>query len=124
MISVQEVVNDPDFAQLFIIQRSNAGFWQDGVWVNHNVTLQSYGSMQPASDREIQMVPEGDRVTGMLSVWSSLQLFTTGTVGPNDPAAHTSDILVWHGQNYRIMGVKPWFDNGYWRCLATRMLGE
>lgn len=123
LIDVSDIVNDPMFAQTFSILRSS-GTWVKGDWENIETAIQSYGAMQPATDRELQMLPEGDRISGALSVWSSAPLYTTGTVGQNDPNAHISDLILWHGEKYRVLGVKPWQDDGYYRAIATRMSGE
>lgn len=124
LVSVIELMSDPDFCQSFIIERSAGGSWQAGKWVNNITEVPSYGAMQPASPRDKDMVPEGDRITGLVAVWSSSPIFTTGTTGVDDAAAHISDIIIWHGQRYTVLGVKPWFDDGYWRAVATRMAGQ
>lgn len=122
MIDISELMSDADFCQPFTIVRSTGAFVA-GVWQDISTNVNSYGAMQPAGDREINMVPEGDRVTGMVALWSSQPLYTTGTNGGSDPTAHISDVVVWHGQNYRVLAVRPWYDNGYWKAVATRMAG-
>ena len=124
MLDMSDVVNDDFAAQPFNILRSTQGKWVKGVWSDVKLTVPSYGSMQPTKDRDLDMVPEGDRVKGMFSFWSSAPIFTTGTEGTDDPNAHSSDIIIWRNQLYRVLGSKPWEDFGYWRAVGVRIEGE
>lgn len=117
--SVADVVNDPDFAESYTILRSQDGSWQQGKWVDAQVTLAGYGVVQPATNQDLDMVPEGDRVSGAFLFHSSSPLYETQV----NPSNAISDILVWQGQQFRILAVQQWQDYGYWQALAVRMLG-
>jgi len=120
MISVAEVVNEPDLAQAFTILRST-GTWLNGVWQSVTATVQGYGVIAEPSGRDLDMVPEGDVVKGMMIFWSSQIIYGThATAG----VGGSSDILVWRGENYRVLSVKQYVDYGYWRAMATRMKAD
>jgi hypothetical protein len=118
MIDVSEVVNDPDLAQAFMIQRSTQGAFLFGVWQTKQETVPCYGPVRPASSREINMLPEGDRVGEIKAFWSSTPLYgTRATTGKGE----SSDILVWNGLYYRVLQVFQSQDNGFYKALAVRM---
>ena len=124
MINVSEVVNDADFAQDFKIMRSSGGSWKAGVWVNAVETVCGYGVIQPATAEELDQVPEGDRVKGMLSFHSEEPLFETHTKSSNDKFAGTSDIICHREQKYRLVKVFPWEDFGYYKAIGARISGQ
>lgn len=125
MISLSEVVNDPDFAQPFSIQRSSGGaFASNGVWEDSKTTVLMYGIVQPATAKELLQVPEGDRAKEVKSFHSSAPMYETTTNGLVDAGAITSDIAIWKGLQYRIQKVYQWEDFGYYKALGVRMLGQ
>jgi hypothetical protein len=119
MIDVSDVVNDPDFATAFTIQRS-AGSFVDGVWNPGTPTnVAMWGSIQPASDKEVSALPEGDQISAAIKVYSTQPIYTTAA----NPAG-VSDIVVWNNEQYRVLKLLPWQGNGYYRAIAARMAGN
>lgn len=120
LIQVSEVVNDPDFAQPFAILRST-GTWLNGVWQSATQELISYGVIADPTDREVQMIPEGDKVTGAKVFWSSQPIYGThATAG----IGGSSDILVWRGLSFRVLLVQQFEDYGFYRAMAVRMKAD
>jgi hypothetical protein len=118
--SIAEVVDDPDFAQTFAVTRSQGGSWQSGKWIDNVTTVSMWGSIQPPTPEELDLVPEGDRVTGVIAIHCSNQIYETNVASK----LGISDIVLWHNQSYRVLKVFPWNDYGYWKALACRMSGE
>lgn len=118
--SIADVVNDPDFAQNFTITRSQGGQFKLGRWQNATTSVAAWGSIQPPNPEELEQVPEGDRVLGLIAIHSSQPIYETNVELTNG----ISDIVIWHNQNYRVVKVFPWQDYGYWKALATRMSGQ
>jgi hypothetical protein len=83
MISVEEVVSDPDMTapQPYQILRST-GTYVLGGFQSTVTTLDRVGPVQQASDKEIQMLAEADRIGGARSFWSTQQIFTTRGAAP------------------------------------------
>lgn len=124
MISLIEVVNDPDFAQNFVITRSSGSFNTSGIWSNVQTAVSAYGILQPATNEELEQIPDGDRVKGVISVHTSQVIYETHTTATNDVNAGISDLIIWNLQNWRIVKLFPWQDFGYFKGLCVRMSGE
>ena len=119
-IEISQVVNDPDVAQAFTILRS-VGAWNLGTWVPVTANVQSYGVITEPTVNELEMVPEGDKVKGVMVFWSSQPIFVTSAA---QGVGNSSDIIVWRGQNFRVLSVKQYLDWGYYRAIATRMKAD
>jgi len=78
MISVQEVITDPDMTapQPYQILRST-GSYIAGGFQSITTTIQCFGPVQQASNHEIQMLPEADRVGSISAFWSTQPIYTT-----------------------------------------------
>lgn len=124
-IQMSDVVNDAYLARPggYVITR-NTGAWIAGVWTVSPTTLSGYGVVRPAKAEELEMVPAGDRVKGLMCFYSSSPLYQTGTTAPADPNAHTSDTIAWNNQQWRIVAVGVYVDFGYWKAVARRMSGQ
>ena len=118
--SIAEVVNDPMFAQSFTITRSQGGVFLAGRWTNATVQVPGWGSIQPPNPEELDQIPEADRVTGIIAIHSTQPIYETNV----EMTYGISDIVVWHGNQYRIVKVYPWQDYGYWKAVAVRMSGQ
>jgi hypothetical protein len=115
-IDVIDIVNDSDLAFTFTLQRF-AGQFEEGGYVETATPVSLYGPVQPSTNEDVLMVPEGDRVIGMFTFWCQQQIDHTSPVG-------TGDVVAWNGQNYKILAVKPWAQNGYYRAVGSRLSGE
>lgn len=83
MISVQEIVVDPDMIapQPFTILRSTGQFVPGGF--ESTVTpISMFGPVQQASNKELQMLPEADRISSVRSFWSTVPIYTTRGYAP------------------------------------------
>jgi hypothetical protein len=136
--SMADIVNDPDFAQLLpgAIARDSGSFVL-GKWKSNTTLVDFYGIVQPAKSKDIEMIPEGDRVNGAQMFHSSSPIYEThgqlgygegqygdGGYGGTNPPSGISDVIYWHLQPYRIMYVWPWIDFGYYKAIGVRMSGK
>ena len=90
MISMADVVSDIDLAapKPFQVLRST-GTWASGGFTSAiTETLELTGPVQQATDREVAMLPEGDRVSQVMSFWATVPLYTTRGKLPS-PTLHT-----------------------------------
>lgn len=116
LLNVSDVINDPLFVQSYTGKRQT-GAWVKGEWVPGTVSTVNFtGIITPASPKDIDQIPEGDRVTGMMAFYSLVEIFVTRTTG-------TSDILVWGSEDYKVVWCNPYSDYGYYKALAVRMKG-
>ena len=118
-IDLSEIVNDADLAESYTVSRSTGGTFVAGGWQDTKTVLQCYGVVSVATAEDLEMVPEGDRVTGMMAFWASVQLFETHVSG----TPGISDVITWEGFEYRIITVRNYSNRGYWKVLAARLLG-
>lgn len=122
MISVVEMIYDPDFSQDYTAYR-RTGTWQAGRFIQtDNPILTMTGIILPATSEEIMQFPEGDRVTGMMKFYSDQEIFVTHT---NDGKgnAGTSDEIGWRGSRYRVVNVNQYVDYGYYVAFGVQMEG-
>jgi hypothetical protein len=88
VISVQEVVLDPDMIapQPFVILRS-VGEFIAGSFQTTTTPITMFGPVQQASNKEIQMLPEADRVGSIRAFWSTIPVLLTRGTAPV-PSVH------------------------------------
>jgi hypothetical protein len=119
MIDLSDIVVDPDLAEEFTIVRTTGSF-QRGGWVAGAPTqLAAYGVVSVVNERELSMVPEGDRVKGSLAFYATREVYLTGAAG-----GRISDKILFKGEYYRIVNVAPWGSFGYWKAIGVRMAGD
>lgn len=119
-LQITELITDPDFCQSFTITRLT-GSVVKGDFITTPETFETTGIIRPANTNDIQMVPEGDRVTGMVTVYTSNQLYVTRRNGSNAPGL--SDEITWQGEQYKIIQTANYSDYGYFKSMAVRKLG-
>jgi hypothetical protein len=119
MIDLSEVVEDSEMAEPFQILRPFGQFAQGGWQVTSTQTINAFGIVSLATAKEIAMLPEADRVSEIRAFWTTTPMYVTdGTRG------QTSDILLWSGTKYRIIGQPQYDTRGYYKALATRIVSN
>lgn len=88
MISVADVVLDPDMMapQPFTILRS-IGQFIPGGFQSATTSIPQFGPVQQASDKEILMLPEADRIGAIRAFWTTITIYTTRGYAPV-PSTH------------------------------------
>lgn len=126
MINVGRIVNSRNFAQPkgFKVYRTT-GEWVSGRFVTKtpDTPLLLQGTVTVANSEDLEQVPEGDRVTGMMCFYSQQPIYVTRAEDELS-AAGISDEIVWSGDRYRIVAVVPWRDFGYYKAFGVRMAGD
>ena len=121
---LSEIINDPDLAEAFTIIRSSGSF-ASGGWRNVQTNIKSYGVIDNAQGQDLEMIPEGDRVLGAIVIHTEAPMYVSHedpVDGVNSPGI--SDIVVWHGQQWRLMHVSDRSNRGYYSAVAVRMAGQ
>jgi hypothetical protein len=122
VIQVDEILNDADVCSAFLIQRVTGQFAIGGWQANPVQNIPSFGAVRNSTGKEIAMLPEADQVSELLTFRSVNQMFVT-----NEANSETSDLLTWPypgGDQYRVLLVKNYSEQGFWLALATRMAGS
>lgn len=117
---LQDVVNDPDLAEPFIIERSSGGQFVSGGWSEDTTEISVFGVVTVATEKQLESLPEADRVHGIRAFFLQCPIYVT-----SEERGGTSDILVWNGVNYRVLQVAQFQNRGGFYCaLAARMTGN
>ena len=122
MLNISEVLSDPDFYQSFTVKRSS-GEWQAGEWVENKTEIPMGGVVTVAGTRDIQQVPEGDRVTGMMCfhVAPPHQLHLSQDAMEQQGV---SDMVSWRGKWYKLIKIMDERDYGYQKAIGVQAEGE
>jgi len=119
MINVSRLMSDPAFATHYTVVRQS-GKWVEGRFVlGEPAALQFYGPVQPATNKELDQMPEGDRQRGTMKFFCKPpnRLYVTDE-NLATCEGNVSDEIIYDGQRYKIFAVKEWGRNGYYRAFA------
>lgn len=90
-----------------------SGSYVAGRWVEGAATiLEITASIQPATPKELQRLPEGDRTRDVIAIWTTTEL----RVGEGAQA----DRVSYGGATYEVQAVERWDLGAYWKALAAR----
>lgn len=109
MIDVLSLLSDPDFVSEVTIERLTETVDSHGRSRTDAAPAAILASVQPATPRERETLPEADRVKETIALW---------TVAEIDENAR----VFWLGKAFRVAAVEPWRTPGgaYTRVLAVR----
>lgn len=120
MLNLSSVILDSRFSGPFKVYRKS-GEWIKGRFIQDEKELDMDGVITPAKPKEIEMIPEGDRVGGEISVYTTQKLYTTHSLDSEDTEG-TSDEIEWHGERYKLYSVKDLSQFGYYSAIGIRMV--
>lgn len=117
-VNLARVVHSPRMSQKITILR-RGGSWQYGTWVqDENPTeLSMRGIVTMANAKDLQQVPEGDRLTGAIKILTTERIYITSD-------GEITDMVFWRGARYRIVTVTPDIDYGFYRSIGSRLDGD
>ena len=116
-IDLSDIVQSPEFSQQIKITRSRSGVWFQGKYTDLKKTIVTTGVISATDERDINMIPEGDRVQEMKTIHAIIPLYTTRT-GKNQS---TSDVIEVNGEEYKVIRVTNAGDYGYWRAIIGKI---
>jgi len=122
MMDLSEVVNDGVLSEDYSILRST-GVFQLGGWATTSTTISGYGVVSVASSEDLEMVPEGDQLSGAMVFHSQEQIFITEFDESAGGVQRVSDIILWNSQKYRVLNCWPYPNRNFWKAIAVRMPG-
>ena len=115
LLDVTDVLYDPDFTSIYDLYR-DATTVVDGLTVSGKVpTLGLTGVVQPAGARSLDVLPEGERRTQSIDIWTTTRL-SSGSQSTD------ADEVVWQGSRWRVMNVLDWSNHGAGFVKATCQL--
>jgi len=108
---VSDVLLDPDFCQEFTVTRATETVGTDGRTVASNASILCCGVITPATAEQLERVPEADRSSEIIAVYTSTPL-TSGS------STLLPDVVDWKSGTYRVVDVMDWTDYGVGYCVA------
>lgn len=122
-LDLSVVASAPELSSSFLVQRCSGGQWVSGVWQPTFVVISMYGPVTIATQKDLEMIPEADRPRSAVMFWTTQIVFETQDIGGPLGNGISSDIMLWNGESYRILGVSERPMNGYYRATGSRMQG-
>ena len=123
MIDVSSTILDPHFAQTFTVKRYTNGKWEAGRWVQEPTEIKIVGTISIANAKQIEFIPEGDRIGGEIAIHTTVPLYNSRN-GTDTSKGGTSDIVIWHDDEYKIYQVNEYSDYGYYFAIGQRMASD
>jgi uncharacterized protein YfaT (DUF1175 family) len=123
---LSEVVNDGVLSESYFILRQTGHFGSGGWIIDSSSKLNGWGVVSVATEEDLLMIQEGDRVTGIMVFHSEKRIYETQLdTSPVDSLnlQKFSDIMIWNYQQWRVLAVGPYPNRKFWRALAVRMAG-
>lgn len=115
-LDVSNLLLDPDFIDTLTLISRTATTDTYGVTQLVEVSASTVGSVQPASYKQIQRLPDALRSADIRSFFIKAEIKTND---PNYPA-----IILFQGNRYQIQTVAPWLNYGSgWNegiCVAEK----
>lgn len=102
------------------VYRKAVGSYIDGVWQEATeTTLTVHMKVQPAKEADLNMLPESDRSSGMVRVYT--QDIALKTLDQKN--ATEADEFEWQGYRYQVVRVDLWDTTriNHYECIAKRL---
>lgn len=121
MIDVSEIIDDPDFVQIFKLYRITGQF-VNGRWVEDaKQELTRRGVIVPAGSKTLRQLPEADRIIAAIDVYTKEIMYLTSNA---ENQARTSDQILWKGDLYKLLSVDDYSDHGFYHGVGQRIRGN
>jgi hypothetical protein len=124
-VDVSELITDPDFASTYTVIR------RTGKWVNGRFKINDpperlsyYGTVQPATTRDIEQMNIGDDEKGVMKFFcrQPKDIYLThnfNEYGEDDDHIQVSDEIEFRGLVYKVLQISPWQHAGWTRAFAA-----
>lgn len=126
LINVAKAITDPRFSQKFKVFRKS-GEWVKGRFTESEKEISMIGVVTPSKPKEIEMIPEGDRVGGEITIHTTRKLYTTRSINTseaNEENQGTSDIIEWQSERYKLYQVNDYSQYGYYSAIGMRLVSN
>lgn len=126
LINVAKAITDPRFSQKFKVFRKS-GEWIRGRFEEIEKEISMIGVIAPSKPKEIEMIPEGDRVGGEITIHTIRKLYTTHAIQDEeseDEFEGTSDQIEWQGKRYKLYQVNDYSQYGYYSSIGMRLVSN
>jgi galactose-6-phosphate isomerase len=108
-LDVSGVLDDPDFSDdSLICMRNPQSMGSDGRAISVPVPIPFSGVVTPISGQDLNRKPDGEYMTGSISIITRFILFSGQT-------GYSADVVKWNGRSYTVSEVKDYslFGSGF-----------
>lgn len=112
LIDVSELLTDPDFVSPITLVRRTPTVNDRGENILAEVGVPTIGSVQPASGKTLQRLPEALRVADVSSFWVKGKIIADGR-------SKYPDVICFGGSRYAVQTVLDWTNWGDGWCEGT-----
>lgn len=107
------------FSHCFEVERTEPGEYIEGRYSpGTSRRFEARGSIQPATTDEIQLLPEGTRSDGAVTIWTKCDL-KIGSSRDKEP-----DHAFFNGVEYEVRAEADWFHHGAFRRYVAVKAGQ
>jgi hypothetical protein len=119
LINMSRFVTPPKGKMGFTINRKSAGqFVEGGFSETTSQIVVTDGSAVPTSSKDIQQLPEADRIAQSMTFYCKEAMFVTRS------NAGTSDQILYGGSLWRLERVYDRSEFGFFKAVGLRMAGD
>lgn len=104
-IDVSDLLLDPDFVNACQLVHRTSTVGTNGKNTLVETTVDTYGSVQPASAKELQRVPEALRMSDWRAFYIKAEILADGS-------SQYPDLIVFNGRRYEVKSTEPWLNYG------------
>ncbi|MFI5416189.1 MAG: hypothetical protein ACHQXJ_02425 [Nitrososphaerales archaeon] len=114
-IDVSDILSDPDLVDPLVLVHRSAVVDSLGKNRLKESGVATYGSVQPASGKTLQRIPEAFRVANVMSFWIRGKIVSDGY-------AQYPDIIVYKGTRFAVQLIFDWtnWGDGWTEGTAVR----
>jgi hypothetical protein len=116
MLNLSRIVRSPRFRQTLLVYRNSGKFGPGGWIADTEQQISTIGVAWPSREKEIEQVPEADRVKEMVSFATVDPLLITNEDG-------LSDQVLYHDERYKIVSILDYSDYGVYVSIGARLAG-
>ena len=114
---VVDILETDDGSSSIVITRRAAGTFTNGLYVAGTTsTVYAQANIQPASIRDLETLPEGQRNKETIAIYSKVELY---------PAVENSiqgDLVTHSSKTYEVKQVRDWLETaGVFKSLAVKV---
>ncbi len=105
LIDVSELLLDPDFVNPVSLVHRTFTIDSFGKNVLTESSVDTIGSVQPASAKDMMRLPEALRIRDVRKFWIKAEILTDGD-------SQYPDIIVFQGKRFQVINTEPWLNYG------------
>ncbi len=114
------VVNDGVLSESYQIERTIGTFGLGG-FSQSSTTIPGWGVVSVATQKDLEMIPEGDRPSGAQVFHSEEVIYETLETSTQSSSQYVSDVMIWGNTRWRVLAVWPYPNRNFWKAVAVRL---